>query len=227
MRWRDRFRRMLRPAPPVHVRRRQSTHAPTPPEAAREDRLRSRLGEDPNDAETFNALAEIVRRRAAEVVPADPLTAAAEPASRAKAADTAHWALAEELAGMPRAWYPLIEMARLSLAEDRDGAMRRLAAACDRERDGRALAEGIRMLREAHLPGEALSLGVGHWAPAQQGAEVGQQVVRAALEAGRTAEARRHLKDLAEFGGQDEDTARVVAELEPFVAAAEETPADQ
>lgn len=218
---------MLQPAPPDHVRRRHSEHAPEPPEAAREDRLRARLAEDPNDAATFNALAEIVRRRAAEVTPADPLTAEEEPASKAQAADTAHWALAEELAGMPRAWYPLIEMARLSLAEDRDGAMRRLAAACEREPEGEALAEGIRMLREAHLPAEGLSLGVGHWAPRQQSADVGREVVRAALDAGRVSDARRHLKDLAEFGGHDKHTEQVVAELEPFVAAAEETPADQ
>src|SRR5699024_1781234 len=42
-----------------------------------------------------------------------------------------------------------------------------------------------------------------------------------------TADARRHLKDLAEFGAHDDATDRAVAELEPFVAAAEETPADQ
>ena len=44
-----------------------------------------------------------------------------------RAADLAVWALAEELAGHPRAWYPLIELARLSVHDDHEGALRRLA----------------------------------------------------------------------------------------------------
>ena len=179
------------------------------------------LAEDPNDVTAFNELAEIVRGRAAEVAVPDPLAADTGPISRSDAADTAHWALAEELAGKPHGWYALIEMARLSLDEDREGAMRRLGAACERDDSGAALIQGVRMLREAHLPAEALGLGVGHWSPADHDPEAGRQIVQAALDADRPADARRHLRDLAELGGQHRGTARVVAELEPFVAAAE------
>ena len=173
----------------------------------------------------FNELAEIVRRRAAEVDQPDPLAADTGPISRSDAADTAHWALAEELAGKPHGWYALIEMARLSLDEDREGAMRRLGAACERDHSGAALTEGVRMLREAHLPAEALGLGVGHWSPADHDPEAGRQIVQAALDADRPTEARRHLRDLAEFGAAHRHTARVVAELEPFVQRAEAAPA--
>ena len=99
--------------------------------------------------------------------------------------------------------------------------MRRLGAACDRDPSGTALIQGVRMLREAHLPAEGLGLGVGHWSPADHDPEAGRQIVQAALDADRPADARRHLRDLAELGAQHRDTARVVAELEPVVAAAE------
>ncbi|SEE00293.1 hypothetical protein SAMN04488554_1280 [Ruania alba] len=197
------------------------TSAPPPPDAATEAELRARLDDDPNDVQAFTRLAEIVRRRAAEVAHPDPLSAEAEPVPTTRAEDTAHWALAEELAGRPHGWYPLIELARLSLDDDKEGAMRRLGAACERETDGKALIEGIRMLRAAHLPADALGLGVGHWSPAEQDPEAGRQIVEAALDAGRSGEARRHLTDLAELGGRSSATARIVAELEPFVAAAE------
>ncbi|UFU01704.1 hypothetical protein LQF12_09205 [Ruania suaedae] len=215
-----RLRDALRPdvrrrAAPVRV-----TSAPPPADADAEARLRARLEEDPNDVEAFSTLAEIVRRRAAEVEHPDPLSAEAEPVTSSRAADTAHWALAEELAGRPRGWYPLIELARLSLEDDKDGAMRRLGAACERDTSGHALIEGIRMLRSAHLPADALGLGVGHWSPADHSPEAGRQIVEAALEAGRVGEARRHLRDLAE-SSKDSGTSRIVAELEPFVARAE------
>ncbi|WP_022918146.1 hypothetical protein [Ruania albidiflava] len=223
MGWRDRIRRVFRAAPAVRGPQRRQSSAPLPPDAAREDHLRAVLAEDPNDVPAFNELAEIVRRRAAEVAHPDPLAADTGPITRAKAADTAHWALAEELAGRPSGWYGLVEMARLSLEDDREGAMRRLGAACERDPSGRALLEGVRMLREAHLPSEALGLGVGHWSPAEHDPEAGRQIVQAALDADRPADARRHLRDLAELGSGQHRTARVVAELEPFVRAAEAT----
>ena len=221
MGWREQIRKVFRTAPAERGPQRRESSAPPPPDAAREDRLRAVLAEDPNDVAAFNELAEIVRRRAAEVAAPDPLAADTGPISRTDAANTAHWALAEELAGKPHGWYALIEMARLSLDEDREGAMRRLGAACERDHSGAALIQGVRMLREAHLPAEALGLGVGHWAPADHDPEAGRQIVQAALDADRPADARRHLRDLAELGGQHRGAARVVAELEPFVAAAE------
>ncbi|UFU04896.1 hypothetical protein [Ruania halotolerans] len=216
-----RFRDALRSTPSSRATAERVTSAPPPPDAPEEAKLRATLEENPNDVPAFARLAEIVRRRAAEVAHPDPLSAEAEPVSTARAEDTAHWALAEELAGRPHGWYPLIELARLSLSDDKEGAMRRLSAACERETEGKALVEGIKMLRAAHLPAEALGLGVGHWSPSDQDPEAGRQIVEAALDAGRVSDARRHLSDLAEFGSTFAATPRVVAELEPFVAAAE------
>lgn len=155
------------------------------------------LGDDPNDARAFQALAEIVRRRAAEVGPdGDPLTAPQDDVERQRAADLAVWSLGEELAGHPRAWYPLVELARLSVKDDREGTLRRLATAAERDPSGRALAEGLVVLRDAGLPVEALGLGVGHWRVRDHTPEIGRHLVLAALEAERPLEARHHLQAL-------------------------------
>jgi hypothetical protein len=66
------------------------------------------------------------------------------------------WALAEELAHNGRAWYLLIEWARLSIHNHRDAALRRLATASERDPSERAMATGLAMLREAQLPSDAL-----------------------------------------------------------------------
>lgn len=200
---------------------RRRTTGQVPADAEREDELRAALLDDPNDPEAFAELAEVVRLRTQAADQPDPLIAETGPIDTDTWTGASQWALAEELAGNPRAWYPLIELARLSLDDDREGAMRRLAAACDRDRSGRALVQAITMLREAHLPAEALALGVGHWDPANQIPEAGRQVIGAALDAGRPADARRHLSDLSEYGAERPGTAEVVAELEPFVKAAE------
>ncbi|MGN6299498.1 MAG: hypothetical protein ACTHN8_00210 [Angustibacter sp.] len=152
--------------------------------------LRARLHDDPNDAEAFAALAEIVRRQAAE--------GHEDAERRPRAVADAEWALAEELAHSSRAWYPLIELGRLSLHEDLEGAQRRLGIAVEREPSGRALAESLAMLRREGMPEVALSLGVGHWRPREHVPAAGRELVQAAAEAGRIAEARRHLDALAE-----------------------------
>lgn len=152
-----------------------------------EARLWALLREDPNDVRAFARLAEIVRRNAGEDPPVG---------DQQRAADDAVWALAEELAHSGRAWYPLIELARLSVHDDREAALRRLATAAERDPTGRALATGLQMLRDAGLPDEALGLGVGHWRPREHDVEAGRQLVEAAVEAGRKADARRHLDAL-------------------------------
>lgn len=192
-----------------------------PADAEEERSLRAILHENPNDSEAFAKLARLVQHRTEGTEQLDPLIADTGPIDTRTWTGASQWALAEELAGNPRAWYPLIELARLSLADDHEGAMRRLGAACERDRSGKALVESLTMLREAHLPADALALGVGHWDPAHQIPEAGRQVVQAALEAARPAEARQHLRNLAEYGAEQEGTDAVVAELEPFVAAAE------
>ncbi|HET9656867.1 MAG TPA: hypothetical protein VFP72_16050 [Kineosporiaceae bacterium] len=175
---------------------------------AEESRLWAVLKEDPNDEVAFARLAELVRQRAGE---------GHEDADQQRAAGDAVWALAEELAHSGRAWYPLLELARLSVHDDREAALRRLATASERDSTGRALAKGLQMLREEHLPDEALGLGVGHWRPREHDPEAGRQLVEAAVEAGRKADARRHLDALS----QHPDVGRVQilrAELERRIA---------
>lgn len=183
----DRIRRRLagtRPPAP----RQPASAAPASVTPAEEARLWAVLHEDPNDVPSFHALAEIVRRRAEE---------GHEAGDPRRAADDAVWSLAEELAHSPRAWYPLIELGRLSVHDDRDQALRRLATAADRDPTGHGLATAIQVLREQGMPAEALGLGVGHWHLKEHDVEVGRQLVHAAAEAGRPADARRTLDALA------------------------------
>jgi hypothetical protein len=186
-----------------------------------EDALRALLVDDPNNIKAFGALSEVVRRRAADGTQnKDPLSADVDEHEKQRAADLAVWALAEELAGNPRAWYPLIELARLSLRDDPEAAVRRLATAADRDPSGEALAEALSMLRGAGQPVEALGLGVGHWRAKDHTPEVGRQVVLAALEADRLFDARHHLKSL-DLASDKKRAAVIHAELEREIAHAE------
>ena len=180
------------------------------------------LSDDPNNVRAFQALAEIVSRRAAGTGPdSDPLTAPKNAVERQRAGDLAVWSLAEELAGHPRAWYPLVELARLSAQDDHEGTLRRLATAAERDPSGEALAGGLAVLRDAGQPGEALGLGIGHWRPREQTPEVGRHVVLAALEADRPIDAKLHLRSLDLFPDQGA-IADLKAELTRAVALAEQ-----
>ena len=223
MSWIDRLRSLFtRQAPLRRVGVRRPSTTGHHGDDAREDALRANLVHDPNDIESFKALAELVRHHAAASAPADPLTADSPATERDRAADLAVWSLAEEIAGNPRGWYALVELARLSLHDDREGAMRRLQGACERDGTGTALAESVRMLREAGLPAEGLGLGVGHWNAKEHVHEAGIQVIRAALEAGRPSEARRLLETMAETS-DDVQTAGTIDKLDREVADAEAT----
>lgn len=198
---------------PTSARRRDTIH---------EDSVRALLHEDPNDVRAFQALAEIVRRRAAEMGPdGDPLTAPQDEVEKQKAADLAVWALAEELAGHPRAWYPLVELARLSVHDDHEGMMRRLQTAAERDPSGHALAEGLAVLRDAGMPVEALGLGVGHWRAKEHAPEVGRHLVLAAIEAERPLEAKHHLAAM-DLHPDAAAVAAIKPELERRVAEAEQ-----
>jgi hypothetical protein len=178
---------------------------------AEEDELRARLSEDPNDTQAFDRLAQIVRISAAEGHRSgDPQ----------READDAVWALAEEIAGNGRAWYPLIELGRLSIDDDREAALRRLGIAAERDPSGDALARGLSMLREAGHPADALNLGVGHWRPREQVVAAGRQLIEAAIEAGRHGEARRSLEALAGHPDQVE-VEQLRRELEKRMAQAD------
>ena len=183
-----------------------------PVDAGEEALLWQRLHEDPNDVEAFPRLAEMVRRRAGEGhVGGD----------QQRAADDAVWALAEELAHNGRAWYPLIELARLSVHDDREAALRRLATASDRDPSGRALATGLAMLRETQMPSDALGLGMAHWRPREHDLEAGRHLVLAAIEAGRIGDARRHLAALS-LHPDEGRVAALRAELEGLIARLEQ-----
>jgi hypothetical protein len=205
----DRIRRRLAGGKPPAPRPAPPSDRSTSP--AEESRLWAVLRENPNDVESFHALAEIVRRRAEE---------GHEGGDPRKAADDAVWALAEELAHSPRAWYPLIELGRLSVHDDREQALRRFATASDRDTTGCALAKAVQVLREEGMPAEGLGLGVGHWHLKQHGVEVGRELVLAAAEAGRPADARRTLDALAAHP-DPEGVAAIRGELERAVEDAE------
>lgn len=194
---------MRRPTSASRVGARRPTNAARRGDTLHEDALRSMLSDDPNNVRAFQALAEIVRRRAAESVTADdPLAAEQAETERQQAADLAVWSLGEELAGNPRAWYPLIELARLSIVDDHEGAIRRLTTAAERDPSGHAIAQGVALLCEVGLPAEALNLGVGHWRPREQDPEIGRWLVRAAIQAGRPLEAKQHLQSLSLYPDQ-------------------------
>lgn len=205
------------PTPLNRAGERRPTTGPRP-EAAAEDLLRDHLRRDPNDAMAFGALAALVGRRAATSGESDdPLTAESviDDVERERRSDLAVWALAEELAGHPKAWFPLIELARLSLDDDQEGALRRLATAAERDGSGDALAAGLRLLRETGHPAEAFGHGVGHWRVKEHNPESGRQLVLAAIESGRVGEARLHLDSMA--ASDDPRVKRIVEALTPLL----------
>jgi hypothetical protein len=182
-----------------------------------EEALRVRLAEDPNDVAAFDRLAKIVRSRAVEGHDAgDPQ----------READDAVWALAEEIAHSGRAWYPLIQLARLSIDDDREVALRRLATAADRDPTGEALSQGLLMLRESGHSVDALNLGVGHWRPREHVVEAGRQLIEASIESDRPGEARRHLDAMAAHPDQ-KGVERLRRELEGRIAKADRNAASR
>ncbi len=180
----DKVRSRVPKAKPTYVRSRTRQHVAA---GSDEGRLRARLAEDPNDHLAFAELAEIVRAHAAE---------GRESETRPRAVADAEWALAEELAHSSRAWYPLIELARLSIHDDLDGAQRRLGTAVERDPTGRALTEALVMLRREGMLDAALALGVGHWRPREHLPEAGRELVQIAVQAGRISDAKRLLAAL-------------------------------
>ncbi|CAM5780446.1 hypothetical protein [Cellulomonas persica] len=211
---------MRRPSSASRVGARRPTSTARRGDTLHEDALRSMLSDDPNNVRAFAALAEIVRRRAAETGPdGDPLTAPQDEVARQRAADLAVWSLGEELAGNPRAWYPLIEVARLSVHDDHEGTLRRLTTAAERDPSGAALVEALQLLREAGKPVDALGLGIGHWRPREHAPEVARQLVHAAIEADRPLEAKQYVTNLDLYPDQAA-VARLRAELQQVVAQA-------
>ncbi|KTF04857.1 MULTISPECIES: hypothetical protein [Trueperella] len=158
--------------------------------------LRDKLAEDPNDVVSFDELADLIKGFAVSEEPADPLTGDSSEADP----ELVLWALSEEIGSDSRAWYPLIQLARLSGPEDPEAAQRYLETAADREETGIALAEGIKLLRETGQNEAAIQLGLGRWKPAEQVLGVAEELVSAALAANKIDEARSYVRILKESG---------------------------
>lgn len=172
---------------------------------ARGIELREILYEDPNDIAAFQGLAELVEQAAKNSAVEDPLTADHDHTN--DQANLAMWSLAEELSGRPTAWYPLIELARLSVASDFEGANRRLNTAIERDTTGRALGESIKILRDAGYADAGVSVGIAHWDPAEHKFAAGEQIVMAAVDAEKPETALDHFKTLEKHAipGEHED----------------------
>ena len=191
--------------------RRTSEHMENP-HALEEDELRAHLQEDPNDQAAFLALVDLVLDNATHLQDPgdDPLNAHTAEDSEKQRRHAVLWALAEEFAGHPRGWYPLIELARLSLATNEGEGLRRLNAGISRDDTGQALARSIDMLRESHKAQEAYALGSGHWRARDHHPVAGVAVIRAALDCGKVTEAERHLEEMLEYS-----SAAQIGELDP------------
>jgi hypothetical protein len=150
----------------------------------REAALRHRLGQDPNDAHAFRKLVTLLTRVQAAQKTSDGVPGNGNGTGNGNGAgDDVAWALAAELARRPRAWYPLVELARLSLDQDLPSAVRRLATASERDLTGRGLTCAIVLLRQAGRPDEGFRLGLAHWRPHHHSLAAGRQLVLAGLAA--------------------------------------------
>lgn len=201
-----------------------SSDEPQSAEVQRGIELREILNENPNDVGAFQELAELVNSAAGPREVEDPLTAEQGQTDTYAVANLTMWSLSEELSGRPNAWYPLIELARLSVDSDLEGATRRLNTAAQRDETGRALAEGVKVLRGAGQADAAYSLGVGHWDPANHKFAAGEQIILAALDARRPDQATIHLDRVRAVAkpGQHDDRMTFLEESIASVEAEED-----
>lgn len=162
--------------------------------------LYNRLDEDPNDIEAFEDLAALIRNADSPRSYVDPLRGDTErqDSEDEYSADLVLWSLSEEIGSASTAWYPLIQLARLSINNDQAAAIRYLEIAVDREDTGIALAEAIKVLREAGQYDAAIQLGLGRWQPQTQSPSVGEELIEAALGSGKTSEAEHFLQRMRE-----------------------------
>lgn len=182
-------------------------HGEDTPEIQRAVELRDHLSNDPNDISAFEELASIIKNAETDRNPADPLTGdrvTPETGETSTDSELILYALSEEIGSDSRAWYPLVQLARLSGADDSESARRYLETAADRDESGLALAEGVKLLRETGQHDAAIQLGLGRWQPKTQTPTVGEELVNAALEANKLDEARTYVNILKDAGVPDE-----------------------
>lgn len=219
---------LQRPQSALPVGRRRETEHTQNPHALQEDALRAMLMDDPNNERAFLALVDLVADNAVhgdehqefDNPGLDPLFADPEEIHQHVAHTNAElveerrlvamWALAEEYAGHPKGWYPMIQLARLSLETNVEDGLRRLNAGISRDDTGQALARSIELLRDSNMWQEAYSLGAGHWRARDHHPIAGVAVVRAALDCGKVLEAHAHLIEL-----QNHYDAEQINELDP------------
>ncbi|MDP9807067.1 thioredoxin-like negative regulator of GroEL [Trueperella bonasi] len=198
-----------------------SHHGEDTPHIQRAVQLRDTLSDDPNDIAAFEELASIIKNAETDRNPADPLTGErVTPDTDEPATDPelVLYALAEEIGSDSRAWYPLVQLARLSGTNDAESARRFLETAADRDETGLALAEGVKLLRETGQHEAAIQLGLGRWQPETQIVAVGEELANAALEAKKIDEARGYVEILKEAGAPED----VIDDLSLAIATTDE-----
>lgn len=163
-----------------------------------EDALRAVLSDDPNNVNAFKALVDVVTRNCAVETSdnEDPLNASSVDSEQAQIKRMSIWALAEEFSGHPRAWRPLLELARLSIEQEPEEAQRRVNAALARDTTGEALAEAIALYTRFDRAGDAYNFAIGHWKPREHVPQAGVALVRAAVLGEKHIEAETALAEL-------------------------------
>ncbi|QRV02814.1 hypothetical protein JTE88_03560 [Arcanobacterium phocisimile] len=174
--------------------------------------LRVALAADPNDREAFEELISIIWALGQSHPTVDPLTADEEPPHETPI-KLVLWALSEDLASDSRAWYPLIQLARLSIKDDAEAAVHQIEVAAGREETGLALEQGISLLVAAGYPDTAMQIGMGRWNPQEHIVGVGVALTKAAIASGKLSDAQRFISYLDERFAHDHDVLDIKEEL--------------
>ncbi|QJC21642.1 hypothetical protein [Arcanobacterium buesumense] len=182
------------------------------PLVQRAGELRVALAADPNNAESFDELISIIRLLGQQTPTADPLTADDTYSSKPPL-NLVLLALSEDLASDLRAWYPLIQLAKITIDDDPAAAVHQIEVAAGREETGQALASGIKLLCEAGQPDTAMQVGLGRWLPDEHCIDVGLELIRAAMASDKIADAQSFLDVLQKRFPSDHDVLDIVEEL--------------
>ncbi|USR80070.1 hypothetical protein [Arcanobacterium pinnipediorum] len=178
--------------------------------------LRIALAADPNDRAAFEELISIIWALGQSRPTVDPLTAD-EDEPHTSPIKLILWALSEDLASDSRAWYPLIQLARLSLDDDLEAAVHQIEVAAGREETGLALEQGISLLLDAGYPDTAMQIGMGRWNSQEHIAGVGIALTKAAIASGKLSDAQRFVSYLEERFAHDHDVMDLKEELAQLI----------